>query len=63
MKCLIACFVEEAGICFDKKNNTSTKTFAKESPDDLTNNVLKMHKTLTEAKETPDRTYIPKRRV
>jgi hypothetical protein len=42
---------------------TGTETRTKESPDKLTSSIQRMGKTITEAKEAPDRAFIPKRRA
>jgi hypothetical protein len=61
MKSLIENFAEQMEADAKVSSFSGTETKAKESPDKLSNCVQRMGKTLTEAKEAPDRAFIPNR--
>lgn len=65
MECVIGYFIEnvEMKMNADSPLFAGTETRTKESPDKLNSSLSRMQKTLTEAKETPDRSFIPMRHL
>jgi len=63
MTSILSSFVEKVGSEEISISNNSTTTANREAPDKLSQSVQRMTSTRTDAKEAPDRAFIPQRRI
>jgi hypothetical protein len=63
MTSILSSFVEKVGSEEIPVSSNGTTTANREAPDKLSHSIQRMTSTRTDAKESPDRAFIPQRRI